>query len=177
MGDGLISIIEGCKSSDRSAQEALYRRFYGYAMSLCLPYSKDKVEAEEMAQDGFMKVFTKIDQYNADYGFKSWLRRIFINCAIDHFRRHKKHHDQDDISEVQVEHFDNSAIDNLTTEEIMGAIQQLSPAYQMAFQLNVIEGYKHQEIADKLGITEATSRSNLAKARNKLKEVLNHLVQ
>ena len=176
MVEGLLSIIEGCKSNDRSAQEALYREYYGYAMSLCLPYSNDRAEAEEIAQDGFMKIFTKIDQYNPDFGFKSWMRRIFINSAIDYFRKNKKHSGMSDIDEVQVEDFDNSVLDKLSGEEILGAIQGLSPTYRMVFQMNVVEGYKHNEIAEKLGITEATSRSNLAKARNKLKEVLQHLV-
>ncbi len=176
MVEGLIPMIEGCKSNDRSAQEALYREYYGYAMSVCLPYSNDRTEAEEIAQDGFMKIFKKIDQYNDEYGFKSWMRRIFINTAIDYFRSNKKHSNMTDIEEVQIEDFDNSIIDKLSGEEITEAVQKLTPVYRMVFHMNVIEGYNHKEIGEKLGITEATSRSNLAKARNKLKEVLRHLV-
>jgi len=169
-------IIDGCKSNNRAAQEALYRQYYGYAMSICLLYSKDRTEAEEIANDGFMKIFTRIAQYSPELAFKSWIRRIFINSAIDYFRKHKKHYGQADINEItEPENFDENVLDKLSAEEIMRAVQSLSPVYQMVFNLYVKEGYKHNEIAEQLGITEATSRSNLAKARNKLKETLHYL--
>lgn len=172
----VITLIEGCKLNDRNAQETLYRQYYGYAMSICLPYSKTKLEAEEIAHDGFLKVFSKIQQYNADFSFKSWVRRIFINSAIDYFRINKKHYFLDDIEDIkEIESFNVDIIDELSAQDIIKEVQQLPPAYQMAFNLYVLEGYKHNEIAKRLGITEGTSKSNLAKAKSKLKIALSHL--
>lgn len=175
MTQNVISLIEGCKTNNRASQEALYRQFYGYAMSICLPYSQTKLEAEEIAHDGFLKVFTKIQQYNASFSFKSWARRIFINSAIDYFRTNKKHYYQDSLEEAkEVESLEEGVIDDLSAQEIMEHVQNLPPSYQLTFNLYVMEGYKHHEIAEQLGITEGTSKSNLAKARNKLKDMLIH---
>ncbi|MTI32764.1 sigma-70 family RNA polymerase sigma factor [Cytophagales bacterium RKSG123] len=176
MTEDLLELIEGCKSNCRNAQETLYRKYYGYAMSICLLYSKTRAEAEEIAHDGFLKVFSKIKQYDANFGFKSWIRRIFINSAIDYFRRNRKHYEHDDLEEARgMESFNDNAIDQLAAQEIMLLVQDLSPSYQMVFNLYVMEGYKHHEIAEQLGITEGTSKSNLAKARNKLKLALSHM--
>ena len=173
MTENIIQLIEGCKSNDRAAQTALYKQYYGYAMSICMPYSKTRDEAEEIAHDGFLKAFTNIAKYDVDFGFKGWIRRIFINAAIDYFRSNKKHYDQDDIDEARgVESFEDNIIDQLSAQEIVHLVQDLPPAYKMVFNLYVMEGYKHHEIATQLGINEGTSKSNLAKARNKLKLAL-----
>ena len=178
MSDNILELIEECKSNQRSAQAALYQKYYGYAMSICLPYSKDRSEAEEIAHDGFLKVFTKIAQYDSDFQFKSWIRRIFVNSAIDYFRRNKKHYLSQDIDEAKdVEHMNDNIIDVLSAEEILTLVRQLSPQYQMVFNLYVLEGYKHNEIAEMMGITQVTSWSNLAKARQKLKEAMRQFVK
>ncbi|MFY0654396.1 MAG: sigma-70 family RNA polymerase sigma factor [Cyclobacteriaceae bacterium] len=166
-------LIKSCKNKDRSAQEKLYRDYYGYAMSICMPYSKDKTEAEEVANDAFMKVFNNINRYDENFSFKSWLRKIMINTAIDNYRKNKKYHNQIDLEYVQkFDGFDNYIIDKMSADEIMGIVQGLSPAYKIVFNLYVLEGYKHHEIAKQLNISEGTSKSNLSKAKNKLKEQL-----
>jgi RNA polymerase sigma factor (sigma-70 family) len=166
-------LINGCKSNDRNDQAAFYKLYYGYGMSICLRYSNSRAEAEEIINDGFLKVFSKIDLYNHDMEIKTWMRRIFVNTAIDHFRKNKKHYYQDDIEEArEISSMDENILDSLSANEIMKLVQNLPPSYQITFNLYVIEGYKHHEIADQLGISEGTSKSNLSIARAKLKQAL-----
>lgn len=166
-------IVKGCKTNDRNAQRVFYRMFYGYAMSICLRYSNSRTEAEEIINDGFLKVFSKIGSFDLDLEIKAWMKRVFVNTAIDHFRKNKKHYNQDDILEARaVSSNDEDVLDRLSVEEIMKLVQGLAPSYQIVFNLYVVEGFKHHEIADLLSISEGTSKSNLAKAREKLKKGL-----
>lgn len=166
-------IVKGCKNNDRNAQAVFYRMFYGYAMSICLRFSNSRTEAEEIINDGFLKVFSKIGDFDLDLEIKAWIKRIFVNTAIDHFRKNKKHYHQDDIQEARaVSSKDEDVLDRLSVDEIMKLVQGLAPSYQIVFNLHVVEGFKHHEIADLLSISEGTSKSNLAKAREKLKKVL-----
>lgn len=119
-----------------------------------------------------MKVFSKVDQYNPDTSFLGWLRRIMINTAIDHYRKEVKHYDQDTIEFHQPFVTTASAIEELTHQELMAMIQQLTPGYRAVFNLYAIDGYNHKEIAEILGISEGTSKSNLMKAREVLKTKL-----
>ena len=167
------NLILGCKSNQRNAQAAFYRKFYGFAMSICLRYSHSRTEAEEMVNDGFLKVFTHIGRYDSDQEIKAWMSRIFVNTAIDHFRKNKKHYQQDDIDQAfDLASGSEDALEALSAEEIMVLIQNLAPTYKITFNLYVMEGFKHHEIADRLGISEGTSKSNLAIARAKLKRAL-----
>lgn len=119
-----------------------------------------------------MKVFSKVDQYNPDTSFLGWLRRIMINTAIDHYRKEVKHYDQSTIEFHQPFVTTASAIEELTHQELMTMVQQLTPAYRAVFNLYAIDGYNHKEIAQILGISEGTSKSNLMKAREVLKTKL-----
>ncbi len=176
MPEKVDDIITACIAKERSAQEKLYRSYYGYAMSICMPYSKTKTEAEEVANDGFIKVFTNMEKYDTSQSFKAWMRRIMINAAIDYYRRNKKHYNQVDIDNApEFGGFDDSIINQLSANEILELIQELSPAYKLVFNLYVLEGYKHHEIAKQLNISEGTSKSNLSKAKGKLKEKLERL--
>jgi RNA polymerase sigma factor (sigma-70 family) len=173
MIEKIEQLVKGCKSNERNAQAAFYKLFYGYAMSICLRYSNSRAEAEEILNDGFLKVFSKIDLFNTDLEIKAWMSRIFVNTAIDHFRKNKKHYHQDDIDEVrEISSKDENILDSLSAEEIMKLVQNLAPSYQLVFNLYVVEGYKHHEIAAQLGISEGTSKSNLSMARAKLKRAL-----
>lgn len=168
----LLRLLISCKKGDHASQDRLYRQFYGYAMGVCLRYCRSREEAIEVANDGFLKVFTKLDKCQKVDLFKGWLRKIMIHCAIDHYRRHEKHYDQVDISYARYEAVSDSALDQLSEQEILLAVQQLPASYRMVFNLHSIEGYKHQEIARQLGITVGTSKSTLAMARSKLKKAL-----
>ena len=141
-------------------------------MGICLRYSRSREEAIEILNDGFIKILSKIDKYSPGLSFKGWLRKVMINSAIDYYRRNEKHYHSLDISHVQYESTSDNVLDNFGEQEIIAAIQLLPPSYRMVFNLYVIEGFKHQEIANQLNISVGTTKSNLAIARNKLKKIL-----
>ena len=166
-------LLQESLRGNRQSQEMLYRSHYGYAMSICLRYAQHKEEALEIVNDGFMKVFTKGEQYNPKYPFKVWLRKIIINTALDYYRSNHKHSFHEDISEAfSLESPYASPIDELNHEALLKMVQQLSPAYRMVFNLFVIEGYSHEEIAERLGITLGGSKSNLSRARESLRNMI-----
>ena len=171
MGDtskDLTALIQGCIRQERESQKGLYQLFYGYAMSICLRYSRTKEEAVEILNDGFMKVFTKISLYNPNRSFKGWIRRILINTAVDAYRQNHKHYFAEDISVLEHEAVVNNVVDQLNYEVLIQLVQDLSPAYRTVFNLYVIDGFTHEEIAEQLQISVGTSKSNLSKARANL---------
>ncbi|MEZ4775914.1 MAG: RNA polymerase sigma factor [Bacteroidia bacterium] len=168
----LKELIAGCRKGNRESQEKLYRKLYNYAMSICLRYSRDREEAKEIVNDGFVKVFSRMEKYSDELSFQGWVRRIMINSAIDFYRKNQKHYNSLDIVYASHVSVNESAIESLSEEEIMGLVQQLAPSYRIVFNLYVMEGFKHEEIAQKLNISAGTSKSNLAKARVKLQMML-----
>jgi|SRR5688572_7849385 len=166
-------LIQSCKNNDRESQRLLYQHYYGYAMSICVRYSRSYEESKEIVNDGFMKVFKKLDQHETESSFKAWLRRIMINASIDHYRKEVKHYHQTALNpELSAGAVTNGALDDLSYTELIGMVQRLSPAYRAVFNLYVIDGFNHHEISDILGISEGTSKSNLMKARENLKKML-----
>jgi RNA polymerase sigma-70 factor (ECF subfamily) len=148
-------------------------------MSICDRYAGNYDDAVEILNDGFLKIFKEIHKYRPAYAdsvasFKGWLRKIMVYTAIDHYRKIKKHllNGHTDPVTLQVATSQESAIDKLSYQEIVRAIQHLSPAYRTVFNLFVMEGLSHEEISNKLGIAEGTSKSNLAKARMHLQKIL-----
>lgn len=168
----LIKLIRGCRKGNLDSQKELYRQFYGYAMGVCLRYSNSGEEAKEIVNDGFLKVFANIGNHRESSSFKAWLRRIMVNASIDCFRRNQKHYHGMDLAHVQVHSQGADSLGELTEQEILTMVQALSPAYRLAFNLYAIEGFKHHEIAAQLNISVGTSKSNLAKARIKLRKML-----
>jgi RNA polymerase sigma-70 factor (ECF subfamily) len=164
--------LEGCKQGNRTCQDQLYRRFYGFALGICRRYTRSREEAIEGVNDGFYKIMTNLDKYTPGLSFKGWVRKIMVNSAIDHFRANEKHYNSVDISYSKNEQLTPGILSHLSEEVILHALQQLPPSYQIVFNLHVIEGYKHDEIAQKLNISVGTSRSNLNVARAKLKRML-----
>lgn len=171
-------LLQGCRRNDRESQRLLYQHYYAYAMSICVRYSHSIEEAKEIVNDGFLKVFKKIDQYEEkEPSFKAWLRRIMINTAIDHYRKELKHYYHQDINaQTELVTNEGNGLNNLSHAELIGLIQQLSPAYRTVFNLYVIDGYTHQEIAGLLNISDGTSKSNLMKARAKLRKALGKMI-
>lgn len=167
-----MDLIEGCKKEDKSSQRLLYENFYSYGMSICLRYSKSEEEAIEILNDGFMKVFTKINKYDSEKSFKGWLRKILINTALDHHRKNVKFYNQKSIEGLKHEETNFNIEKAMAYEEIIALIRKLSTAYKMVFNLFVIDGYTHEEISEMLGISVGTSKSNLSKARANLREML-----
>lgn len=162
-------IIKGCRKKKSKSQEMLYKHFYGYAMSICLRYSYSKDEALEILNDSFMKVFNNIQKYNENLSFKSWLRRIIINTSIDYYRKNQKHRHTLNIEMARNEEYHLDIIDDLSVEDILKLLNELPNQYRIIFNLYEIEGYSHKEIAKMLDIPESTSRTNLARAKKKLR--------
>lgn len=147
--------------------------FYAYGMSIALRYADSRDQATVILNDAFMKVFTEIDRYDTKRPFKPWLRQIIINTAINHYHKHE--------NQLKAEHLEaaRNKMDNQETitssisyDEIIDMVQQLSPAYRTVFNLHVIEGFKHKEIAEMLEISIGTSKSNLSKAKQNLQAIL-----
>jgi RNA polymerase sigma factor (sigma-70 family) len=168
-------LIQGCKRNDRDSQRLLYQHYYAYALSICVRYSRNIHEAKEVVNDGFMKVFGKIDQYNAESPFKGWLRRIMINASIDQYRKELRHQKKDPIENAHKAFSQPQAITDLSHEELIGLVQKLTPGYRAVFNLFVIDGFTHEEISKLLNISTGTSKSNLLKARENLRKMLEGL--
>ncbi|MFI5133339.1 MAG: RNA polymerase sigma factor [Chitinophagales bacterium] len=171
--------VGACALNSRESQKMIYSSFYGYAMAICDRYTNNQEDAVEILNDGFLKIFREIHHYKPAYAdvvssFKGWLRKIMIYTAIDHFRKNHKHRMVTDLDNVvyQVAAVSEDAVEKISYDEIIRAIQDLSPAYRTVFNLFVIEGLSHDEIADKLDISTGTSKSNLSKARKQLQKIL-----
>ncbi|GAB3505644.1 RNA polymerase sigma factor [Spirosoma knui] len=173
----LPDLLAGCLRNHRQSQELLYRQFYSYAMSVCLRYAPTREGALEVLNDGFLKVFTRLDQYDPAQPFKGWLRRILINAAVDHYRQEVKHHNHEDVAQAEHTVVSESAdaYSQLAHEDLLLLIQRLSPAYRLVFNLYVMDGFTHEEIAGQLGISVGASKSNLARARENLRLLLKQI--
>jgi RNA polymerase sigma factor (sigma-70 family) len=168
-----------CALNKRESQKIIYNSFYGYAMAICDRYANNQDDALEIMNDGFLKVFREVHNYKPAYAdvigsFKGWLRKIMVYTAIDHFRKSQKHHVLTELDNVvfQIPSVNETALDKISHEEIIRAIQELSPGYRTVLNLYIIEGLTHDEISKQLGISEGTSKSNLAKARKQLQKIL-----
>jgi RNA polymerase sigma-70 factor (ECF subfamily) len=172
----LDDIVRKCVKGDRKAQQELYKHFYSKMMGVCYRYSNNTEDAKDLLQDGFVKVFNNLKKYNFNGSLEGWIRRIMVNTAIDHFRKNKNvflvNDDEGYILENSKVESANTIYSQFGVSDIMEAIQSLTPAYKAVFNLNVIEGYPHKDIAKKLNISEGTSKSNLAKAKMKLRTIL-----
>jgi RNA polymerase sigma factor (sigma-70 family) len=154
------------------AQEYLFKEYYGYVMSIALRFSSCHDNALEIVNDTFLKIFREIDKHHADKEFKSWVRKIVVNTAIDNFRRNKKNSIEMPIEVACNEPADESVIDNLSAEEIIKLINSLPVKYRYTFSLFEFEGFSHDEIAMQLGISVSTSRSNLSRAKKMLRQMI-----
>lgn len=176
----LDEIINKCLRKDRLAQEQLFKLYYGKMMAVCLRYTNDRDTAQEILQDGFIKVFDKLYTFESSGSFDGWIRRIMANTALDALRKNKRLNWVEE-NELNTKVEFNDPIDSLDFEQefelkanvAMEAINELSPAYKTVFNLFVFENYSHKEIADALGISEGTSKSNFAKAKINLQKIIN----
>lgn len=161
----LEETIKKCASGDRKAQTALYNQFASKMYGVCLNYSKDATEAEDNLQDGFIRVFTKIDQYGFKGSFEGWMRRIMVNTSLEKFRKNNHLHPVEDMMVFENVQIAEETISTISADDLLKIIQELPPRYKMVFNLYAIEGYSHQEIAKLMDINEGTSKSNLSRAR------------
>jgi RNA polymerase sigma-70 factor (ECF subfamily) len=169
-------LIQGCRDNDRKYQELLYRKYAKKMYGICMSYAKDRSMAQEILQDGFVKVFKKIDTFKEQGSLEGWIRRIITNTALDYLRQKSKLYEFiDDNKEVEEERLDNSILENINAEGIFKLIGQLPEGAKAVFNLYAVEGYSHKEIAEKLEITEGTSKSQFKRARSLLKSLLRDL--
>ena len=168
----LLQLIAGCRKRKRSSQNGLYKLFYPYAMSVGIRYVGSESEAIIVVNDSFFKVFKNIKKYNPDQPFKPWFRRILVNTAINHIKKQKKFRMEVNMDEARDISAREDIISRIGYQELMAMVQSLSEGYRTVFNMYVIDGFKHQEIADQLGITVSTSKSNLTRARAKLQDIV-----
>lgn len=165
-------LITGCIEGDRRMQEILYNRFSSKMYAVCLRYASNAAEAEDILQEGFIKIFKKMDTFRSEGSFEGWVRRIFVNTAIEHFRRRKYLTPVTEKEENTIEGKYISVLDELAEQDILNLVQQLSPGYRTVFNMYVVEGYTHKEIGDILSISEGTSKSQLSRAKVILQEMV-----
>ena len=174
-------IIEGCLSGKRKAYDRLYRKYAAVMMGICMRYCKNRSDAEDVLQEGFIKVFSNMGKYRHEGSFEGWIKRIMIRTAIDHYHLNLRYVRQKDIDvmekdivvEGQSGHDpDPPSFPDISGEKLMSLIQALPDGYRMVFNLYAIEGYSHREIAENLEISENTSKTQLMKARRSLREML-----
>ena len=171
-------LIEGCVAGNRQSQNRLYMLLMPKMFVVCLRYSKSRDEAEEILQEGFIKMFEYIHQYKFNGPFEGWVRKIMVNCALQKYRSKNQMHAVVNIDTTAVEQPGaEDIISQIGTKELLKMVQQLSPAYRTVFNLYVLEGMKHREIAEHLGISEGTSKSNLYDARAFLQKAVNNSLQ
>ena len=175
----LFEIIGGCINDNRRCQQKVYEMLYGKMLGVCLRYTKDREDAVDVLQDGFIKVFANIKSFESTGSFEGWVRKIMVNTAIDFYRRNKKmityansEYVEANAENVMEEANPDEEYLNISPDEIMVAVQQLTPAYRTVFNMYVVDEYTHKEIAEQLGINEGTSKSNFAKAKMNLKKIL-----
>jgi RNA polymerase sigma factor (sigma-70 family) len=165
--------IGRCLDNDPKAQRELYKQFAPKMFGICLRYAKNQMEAEDVLQEGFIKVFRYLKNYRNEGSLEGWVRRTMVNTAINYYKKKIKY--QKDVSLDQTEPInteEESAIDKLSAKELLDLIRALPDGYRMVFNLNVIEGYTHKEIGEMLKISENTSKSQLSRARGVLQDKL-----
>src|ERR1700744_2488873 len=173
MGEGeLHQLINGCIKQERKSQKLLYKAFYGFSMAICLRYAGNREEAAEVMNQGFFKIFTKIESYDPSRPFKAWLGKIMMNVSIDYYRANLKMAYAEDLENAEHVSDTNVADNNLNYNDLLAMVQRLPQGYRTVFNLFAIDGYSHEEIADMLNINVGTSKSNLFKARQKLKQMI-----
>ena len=172
-------LVDSCIEGNSKSQELLYKMFYGKMLAVCMRYSRNKEEAQDVLHDGLIKVFMKLKNFENKGSLEGWVRRIVVNSAIDFVRTRRDFYikeEQEFLIDEIVDDYDKSEeiekLRKMRAETVIGLMQKLSPAYRMVFNLFAVENMQHKEIAETLNISIGTSKSNLAKAKAKLKELV-----
>ena len=168
----LQQLINGCIQQDRNSQKRLYKLYYGYAMAICLRYTGNRDEAAEVMNQGFFKIFKHLGKYDNSRPFNIWMGRIMTNTAIDYYRAEVKTNRTEELENASHVSDAEMADNKLNYNDLLAMVQRLPHAYRVTFNLFAIEGYSHDEIAGMLRISIGASKSNLHRARQKLKEMI-----
>jgi RNA polymerase sigma-70 factor (ECF subfamily) len=169
--ENLDFVIQGCIRKNEKSQEALYKKFFGYALGVALIYNHQRNDALEVVNDSFVKVFSKIGKYDASKPFVGWLRKIVINTSIDNLRRNKKEYQFVEAGNLPIQDETPGTISHLAAQDIIKILNQLPHLHKTVFCLYEIEGYSHEEIAEQLGIPTSSSRVYLTRAKKQLREL------
>jgi RNA polymerase sigma factor (sigma-70 family) len=171
-----VELITACINKEQRAEYELYERTYGYLMSICLRYTNSKEEAREMLNLGFFKILNNLKKYQLETSFKAWINKVMVNVLIDEYRKEKKHYERieyvENYKETKEHAETNSALQRMDIEEINALIVRLPKVSQKVFNLYVIDGFSHKEIANMLGMSEGTSRWHLNFSKQQLKEMV-----
>lgn len=162
-------MILGCIREDRDCQLEVFQRYSGKMLSVCLRYARHQMEAEDILQDAFIKVFDNLEKFQHKGSFEGWIRRIVVNTALKNFQKSSVKNERIGLEDYEDQALEPEVISNMGEKEILKLISQLPDGYRHVFNLYVIEGYSHKEIGELLSIGESTSRSQLVKARKILK--------
>lgn len=165
-------LIDGCVKGDRQCQKELFERYGGVMLSVCRRYTRHQMEAEDILQDSMVKVFRNIDRFKFEGSFEGWIRRIVVNTALKNYQKSSFQKEQIGLESYQEGTMEPEAFSKLQEEELLKMIATLPDGYRIVFNMYVIEGFSHKEIAEQLNIKESTSRSQLVKARRMLQELL-----
>ncbi len=168
----LADLLRGCRDRQRPAQHALYQLFYPYGMSVAIRYVEDKEQAISVVNDAFLKVFKYIRRFDEAQPFKPWFRKILVNTAIDQLKQQQKYRKELEMDEAKDIADREEILSQINYQELIALVQSLTSSYRTVFNMYVIDGFRHEEIAKTLGITTSTSKSNLVRARRKLQELL-----
>ncbi|WP_075556368.1 MULTISPECIES: sigma-70 family RNA polymerase sigma factor [Parabacteroides] len=169
-------LIRGCRKGDRLAQKELYETYSRKMMGVCLRYVNDRETARDLLQDGFVKVFTSMDSYSGAGSFEGWMRKIFVNCALEYLRKSDVLRESTDLDNTaELIQPDSSVISSMSAAELMTLVHELPTGFRTVFNLFAIEGYSHKEISEMLNITESTSRSQFTRAKQMLQKRINAL--
>ena len=163
-------LMEGCKAGNRTMQEALYAQTSSKMLAVCMRYAKDQMEAEDVLQVGYIKVFQKVKDYRGDGSFEGWIRRIVVNTAIESYRKNLRAMNIVPIEDAYEQPSTGFDFSRLGMQDLLKLIQNLADGYRVVFNMYAIEGYSHKEIGETLGISEGASKSQLSRARAILKE-------
>ena len=168
-------LIRRCLNNNVKAQEEFYRRYASKMYGVCLRFAKNRMEADDFLQEGFIKVFINLGSFRGDGSLEGWIRRTIVNTAINLIKKNHKYLQDTELDKAEVVETQASALENLSAEELLGMIAELPVGYRMVFNLNVIEGYTHKEIGELLNISENTSKSQLSRARSALQRKITQL--
>jgi len=167
-------MLDGSLANKRKAQEALFRHFYGFAMSIALRYSRDEMDAADIVSRAFVKIFKSIHSFDSSKGsLHAWIKKIVVNEGLDHIKSRTRFSDNVELETVPEPPINNSVIEKMGAEEIMEIVKKLPPATHAVFVLYAVEGYNHREIGQKQNISEGTSKWHLSEARKFLQQLLN----
>jgi RNA polymerase sigma-70 factor (ECF subfamily) len=171
-----VEIIEGCKKADKRAQQALFEKYSKRLLGICMRYCQSKDEAEDVLQDGLVKIFFNINQYKGEGSFEGWMKRIIVNTALNNYKSNLKRYYHSELEDVASEVVSDVNLNDIfEVKDLLKIIQNLPAGYRMVFNMYAIEGYNHKEIGELLNISEGTSKSQLSRARQLLQQKIAEL--